>query len=260
MQQHRQAVNRGSKFWVHRAWRDFGEPKIEILGKYESQEDLNDAEIKAILEFNTLVPNGYNISTGGYNAPSKNPIVAKKISKLAKGRKHTKKTKDKLSRLLKERWKDPDYRENISKRLKKAWTPEMRAERSDWAKKMNEDRIKSGWKMPEEALKKMKGRTCSEETRRQMSESAKKRIRVPPSKKTRKKLSENAKAAWQNKSITEKRVKAIRAAWTPEKKAEFAKKVKQNYAEGKRKPKGKNNAVKKRLQQKKYLAEHKNGN
>jgi hypothetical protein len=144
-----------------------------------------------------------------------------------------------MSKRSKALWKDPEYRKKVSAGLKKAWTPEKRKERAEWAKKMNAERIASGWEMPEEALKKMRGRICSEETRRKMSESAKKRIRVPPSKKTCKKLSENAKAAWQNKSITEKRVKAIKAAWTPEKKAEFAKKVKQNYAEGKRKPKSK---------------------
>lgn len=212
MVRHRQGVKWGSKLAVHNAWRKYGEPKFEIIGEYESQEDLHQAEIKAIKEYNTLIPNGYNISKGGDTAPSKNPIVAAKISELAKGRSHTKKTKKLLTKKLKERWQDPEYQEKVSKGLKKAWTPEMKKERSKFFKEMWARRKAEGWKMPESTKEKLRNKTFSEETLKKMSEAAKKRVRKPMTQEQCQAISERVKKDWQNKELSERRIKAIRKA------------------------------------------------
>jgi len=212
MTRHRQGVKWGSKLAVHNAWRKYGEPEFEIIGEYKSHEDLHHAEIKAIKEYNTLVPNGYNLSKGGETAPSKNPIVATKISELAKGRLHTKKTKKLLTKKLKERWKDTEYQEKVSKGLKKAWTSEMKKERSKFFKEMWAKRKAEGWKMPESTKEKLRNKTFSEETRNKMSEAAKKRIRKPMTKEQRQAISERVKKDWQNKELSERRIKAIRKA------------------------------------------------
>lgn len=235
LRQHRNAARRGSPLWVHRAWRDFGDPQVQTLGNYNSQNELNEAEIKAIVEHNTMTPNGYNISAGGDNAPSKNPIVAKKISNLAKGRKHSEDTKKKLSLLIKKRWNDPEYRKKVKAGLKRAWSSKMRKKRSIWAKQMNRERIESGWKMPETALEKMRGRKVSEETRKRMSLSAKKRIRSPYSKKRCEEISERVKKDWKNSELRENRINSIKKAWTDERRKSFSDEIKKKYALGLRK-------------------------
>lgn len=177
MVRHRQGVKWGSKLAVHNAWRKYGEPKFEIIGEYESHEDLHKAEIKAIKEYNTFVPNGYNLSEGGDTAPSKNPIVAAKISELAKGRLHSEKTKKLLKKKLKERWQDPEYQEKVSKGLKKSWTEEKRKERSILLKKIWAERKSKGFKVSEETKSKLSNRVRSQEEIFKMSESAIKRVK-----------------------------------------------------------------------------------
>lgn len=229
MIRHKTAVNTGSMLAVHCAWRKYGEPEIEIIGEYKSQKELNEAEIKAIKDFNTLTPNGYNLSYGGENSPSVNPVVARKIGKKNKGRIHSKKTRENRSKISKALWQTDEYRESVSKGLKASWDDERRKK---FRKRMDliwEEKKANGWEFPEHQREILRNKVVSEETRKKMSEAARKRIRAPRSKETRKKISENTKEAWQDPELTEKRVKSIRAAWTPEKRAKMSELAKKRW-------------------------------
>lgn len=70
---------------LYAAWRKYGAPNVVTLAVL-SDADLCLAEIKAIQVFDTLVPNGYNVSYGGSISPMKNQLAAKKLSKVLTGR------------------------------------------------------------------------------------------------------------------------------------------------------------------------------
>src|SRR3990167_5180704 len=92
--QHRYSAMHGdSQLPVHCAWRKYGEPKCSVLGNFETHDGLHQAEIDAISECGTLVPNGYNLHFGGTTSPALNPIVAAKIGAKSKGRKFSDTTK-----------------------------------------------------------------------------------------------------------------------------------------------------------------------
>lgn len=77
--QHRKSSVKGSNLAVHHAWRKHGEPKLVVLAVVEDA-DLPATEIRAIKAFNTLVPNGYNVTEGGQTSPLLSPSVAAKVS------------------------------------------------------------------------------------------------------------------------------------------------------------------------------------
>lgn len=72
--------------------------KKEILEFFNSKEDAFNAQEKYIIQYNTLVPNGYNISPkGGHDVlGSVSELTKQKISKKQKGRKLTEEHKQKL--------------------------------------------------------------------------------------------------------------------------------------------------------------------
>jgi hypothetical protein len=97
----RAALLNNSQLAVHKAWRKYGSPCVKVLVITENY-CLPELEIRAIEAYNTLVPNGYNLSYGGDTSPMLNPMVANKVSlankgqKAAfKGRKHTEESKEK---------------------------------------------------------------------------------------------------------------------------------------------------------------------
>lgn len=74
---------------IHKAIKKYGEENfiIEQLCIAFNQEDLNSAEKTAIKVFNSLVPNGYNLKSGGNIAGGElHPLIRKKISDKLKGR------------------------------------------------------------------------------------------------------------------------------------------------------------------------------
>jgi len=89
---HAADVNRGSEYAVHNAWRKYGEPKLLVLAVVEDK-DLAETEIRAIKAFNTLTPNGYNMTPGGENSPMLVPEIKAKLV----GIKRSDETKAKLS-------------------------------------------------------------------------------------------------------------------------------------------------------------------
>ena len=98
----RAAVFNNSQLLVHKAWRKHGAPIVKIMA-IANTDYLLDLEIKAIKHFDTLSPNGYNLSYGGEMSPMLNPDVAIKVSQalkgrpaLFKGKTHTEESKQKM--------------------------------------------------------------------------------------------------------------------------------------------------------------------
>lgn len=194
---HRAGAKRGSLLAVHCAWRQYGEPVVDVIGVFASQDELNAAECATIVALNTLSPNGYNISRGGDMAPSTNPEVAAKISAKAKGRKHE--NTETWARSSREKWKSEEYRQKVFDGVARSWTAERKAIvtaaiNAMWAKRKAE-----GWTMPETTKEKLRKKVFSAETRAKMSDSAKKRKREPVSDATRQKHSEQMKQLWQQR-------------------------------------------------------------
>jgi len=81
--------HRTSRMLVGRAFRKYGEPKIKILYKGKLQKCL-DKEIQFIREFDTLSPNGYNLTSGGEGLFNPSEEVRMKLSNSAKNQDITK--------------------------------------------------------------------------------------------------------------------------------------------------------------------------
>jgi group I intron endonuclease len=76
----------GSSF-LRNAIKKYGEENftIETIKECSSQEELDKMEEFYIKEFNTLAPNGYNLTTGGV-APKHSEITKEKMSRTRKGK------------------------------------------------------------------------------------------------------------------------------------------------------------------------------
>lgn len=197
---------------MHCAWRAYGEPSVEVIGEFETPEQLHAAEIAAIKDHNTLSPFGYNLGYGGETASSKNPEVAKKISAKAKGRKHSDAAIAVIGSNSKRLWENQEYREKVSDGLKASWTPEMRAARSEKSKAFWAKRKAEGWTMPQSHKDNLSKRVFSDETKAKMSAAAKGKPKAPRTKETKAKLAKSAATSWDNPSIKEKRASAISSA------------------------------------------------
>ena len=115
--------------------------KRDILKQFETKKEAFDAQEKYINEYNTLIPNGYNISPkGGNNVKGCHSEETKrkmsinisegkkgkklseehkrKISEGLKGKKHSEKTKKKLSIAHKGKKLSEEHKNKISKKLK----------------------------------------------------------------------------------------------------------------------------------------------
>ncbi|CAB5225422.1 grpIintron_endo, group I intron endonuclease [uncultured Caudovirales phage] len=210
MAQHRTAAKRGSNLPVHNAWRKYGEPSVSILLECDCIDQLHRAEIDAIRDLQSRIPNGYNIGFGGETAPSKSPEVAAKISAKGKGRKIQ--DTSAISEGVRLNWQNPEYRQKVSDGLKASWGDERRQETSIKFKKMWARRHSDGWTMPDSTKEKLSRKPISDETKAKMSASAKARKDRKHSPETRAKIAAATKKAWQDEDITERRVSAIRQA------------------------------------------------
>lgn len=211
LQQHRTAARRGSELPVHCAWRKHGEPEVQVLGEFATDEELHRAEIEAIARLGTISPAGYNLGFGGETAPSKNPEVAKKISERVKGRKYadTSPWVEATARM----WRNPEYREKVSAGLRAAVTPEMRELYKARNRAMWEKRRAEGWTMPETTKEKLRAKVVSDEARARMSASAKGKVL---SEETKAKIGSASKGQKRGPYDADRIAKAaagIKAAW-----------------------------------------------
>ena len=210
MTQHRWTAKKGSQLPVHCAWRKYGEPEISVVAEFDTQDELHAAEKAAIIALGTLTPQGYNVSYGGDTAPSKNPEVAAKISRMAIGRKYS----DVSARIeaSKKLWQDDDYRQKVSEGLKTAWTDQKRSKRSEFFKDVWEKRKESGYLMSEETKQKLAAYERTPETRAKMSESAKARKRTGRDDSTKQKIAGKTASSWQDPEIRAKRLASMQLA------------------------------------------------
>ena len=85
----------------------------------ESQEELNRLEQEEIRNRNTMVPNGYNLSSGGANGCCFSEQSKKKISDAMMGHEISKEVREKIRlKLIGKSYISPEGREKISKRHK----------------------------------------------------------------------------------------------------------------------------------------------
>ena len=110
--------NRMDSIRLSRAINKYGEKSFskEIVGIFDNEEDLNNAEEYFIEWYNSLSPNGYNLHTGGNNHKISEE-TRKRMSKSKMGEKHwtfgkslTKKHRDNLSKSKKGKKKDAAFK------------------------------------------------------------------------------------------------------------------------------------------------------
>jgi hypothetical protein len=178
---------------------------IEIVEHCNSLDELNKKEQDYIKLFNTLSPNGYNLTTGGENClasqETKDKQSAAHTGSLNAffGKKHTKESRDKLSKALKGREISLEARRKMSiTNTGKKRTKEARANMSKAQKGLKKPpgtgekirQSKLGKKASEETKAKMSiahtGLTHTEETRQKISKIHKGKI---VSEESRKKMS-----------------------------------------------------------------------
>ena len=99
LKQHR-ANSKKSNLPVYKAWRKHGDPKLDLLAIIQN-DDLPNAEIKAISVFNTMIPHGYNVAFGGSISPMKNLDVVRRQQKSREGYVTSEESKKKISDSLK---------------------------------------------------------------------------------------------------------------------------------------------------------------
>lgn len=75
--------SKGGRTILYAAWRKYGQPDCQILAIL-SDGDMNAEEIKAIKIYNTMYPNGYNLTVGGETCNHTDEVKAK-ISAAHKG-------------------------------------------------------------------------------------------------------------------------------------------------------------------------------
>ena len=155
--------------------------KSQLICWCDTLEELNEKEKYYIQQYNSLKPNGYNISLGGDGGPTHfqkhTPEAKEKMSKKKKGKPSTFKGKhftDEQRKLISERVKEAFANgkgQNIDR--KSYWTEENRKKKSEQMKgKIPWNKGKHGI-YSEETLEKLrnaaKNQICSDETRKKMS-------------------------------------------------------------------------------------------
>lgn len=174
---HLSDARNGSGFLLHRAIRKYGASAftVDILARLDSREDAFWVETIAITAFNSLAPNGYNLTTGGDG-----PNALSEQSRLLR------------AEITRQRWQDTAWRKSFSAKMKEVWANEEY--RQTTVRKMslswNEDRkqqltneLKEKWSDPEYRDKKsqaareqMSDNWKDEDWRKMMSQASRERL------------------------------------------------------------------------------------
>ena len=112
IRRHELAANGGAgkQFDVHRAWIEFGAPEIVLLAEIPAEE-LQQAEMEAVAKFNTLHPNGYNLTTGGRRTKFSGKTSERRSTSFT-GRAFSDEHRRRISEAAKKR--DPSTRKDLS--------------------------------------------------------------------------------------------------------------------------------------------------
>ena len=185
---------------ICRAWKKYGAPITPTLAIVENH-ILGETEQKAIKIFRTLKPHGYNMTPGGDFSPMLIPEIAARAARNRKGVIYSKQALANFRRGAKKRPK-------VSKptRDKMATAGKLRKNNKGNGSIENVWLMNEAWrgkhhkkaarlKIAQSMLgnTRMLGKRHSEKTKKQMSESAKRRAEIPISEKTRRRISKAAK-------------------------------------------------------------------
>jgi group I intron endonuclease len=147
------------KLLVHKAWKKYGEPSVEIIAEV-SDDDLSRVEIQLISEHKSFGDAGYNLTVGGEQSPMLNPQVAEKVRQLALQPHRIAKTKETHLGVK----RSDEVRKNISAALKG---------KLKGIPKSEEHKLKIG--LAGKGKQHFLGKTHSDETKKRMSDAAKRR-------------------------------------------------------------------------------------
>lgn len=193
--QHVGYARRGSLVPVARAIAKYGAENITVEELYYGGR-LTEMEQKCIKFFNTLVPNGYNLTAGGETG-TKLEIVKRKQSVALKRyiQEHPDSRKN-FSAQMRSRWADPEWRARTISAQKKG--------RSEGGQALRIQRIKAAW-----VKRKERGWTMPLEARERM---AKKCRGIKRSPEFRARVSDNMRQRWQDPAYRERLLQKRRAA------------------------------------------------
>jgi len=190
----------------------FNNFKSELICYANSQEELNDLEIKYISEFNSIYPNGYNIKLGGNNNGKQHVKTKDKIRTKLTGTKHSEETKIKMSLARKgktvlEETKEKLRQANLGKKISEETKQKMIISKQNISKetkiKMSNSHIGKNLtnKTKEKIAKSHIGKKHSEVTKEKISKGNKNKI---ISEKTKSKMSNSQKGRILSESTKDK--------------------------------------------------------
>ena len=183
---------------------------ISTIDTAKNIDELNKLEEKYIKEYNSLSPNGYNLTTGGNNCKCSEE-TKRKIGEANKGKHLSEETKKKISEAKKGSHPTEETKKKISEASKGKILSEETRRKISKAEKGKKHHF-YGKHFSEETRKKLsgahKGNRHTEETKRKISETSKGKIF---SEETKKKLSEaNRGERSPTAKLTEKQVIEIK--------------------------------------------------
>jgi group I intron endonuclease len=126
------------RYVFHKAIRKYGATAFEvhvIETGFVSQEELNAAEARWVVDLKTQLPHGYNTRAGGGSHGALHPRTKKTISLLAKGRKMSAKARAKMSATRIEHFKDPAFRRRHQERQRRLAKNPVTKARQDIARR-----------------------------------------------------------------------------------------------------------------------------
>jgi group I intron endonuclease len=124
-----------SNFLIGKAIRKYGIDNFKkILIEDVPEEKLNELEIEYIQKYNSVYPNGYNLTFGG-DSGKKSEETKRRISEAKKGRRHSEETKIKISDAGKRRRHSEENKKKISESEKGKFVSEETKRKMSKAKK-----------------------------------------------------------------------------------------------------------------------------
>jgi len=208
--------NRIHRTIQHYGWGNF---EIDIIDVYSKRIDADTAEMRYIKEYNTLSPNGYNLTAGGETKKQISQETRDKMSKSQKERAARPEDLKRRAEISKKRFEDPDERERMLKLLSTGKdTPEYKAKisqsqkerykRPEEMKRKKEMASKWGKEHAEEySIKMKKYYNNNPESKDKISKRMKEYYNNPEK---RKELSERNKKLWEDPEYREKMKEAMK--------------------------------------------------
>lgn len=103
----------GRALWKYDDW------QISVLHTCKTRDEANRIEIEEIRNYNSVAPNGYNLTAGGDGISNPSEETRKKISKSNKGKKRSEETKKNMSEVQKGKKHSKETKKKMSKSAKR---------------------------------------------------------------------------------------------------------------------------------------------